>query len=57
MRAPEQVKEDVLEGYLSRRAAETIYGVMFDGELQDETLTVSSTATEKMRASLSDARS
>jgi N-methylhydantoinase B len=39
-RAPEKVLHDVLEGWVSQRAAEEIYGVRLAGSREDESLTI-----------------
>ena len=46
------VLTDVMDGYVSRDAARDTYGVIFDGEVGDETLAVSVAATTKSRANL-----
>jgi N-methylhydantoinase B len=50
------VLHDVLEGWESRDKARAIYGVMFTGEIEDETLAVNLPATEAERARLKAAR-
>jgi N-methylhydantoinase B len=53
-REPEAVRDDVLDEYVSREAAEREYGVVFLGEVEDYTLQVDIPKTnllrEKMRA-------
>ena len=51
-----RVLHDVLEGWESRDKARAIYGVMFTGEIEDETLAVNLAATEAERARLKAAR-
>jgi N-methylhydantoinase B len=51
-----RVLHDVLEGWESRDKARAIYGVMFTGEIEDETLAVNLPATEAERARLKAAR-
>ena len=51
-----RVLHDVLEGWESREKARTIYGVIFTGEIEDETLAVDSPATQAERAQLMVAR-
>ncbi len=48
-RDPERVREDVLEGYVSRAAAQEVYGVVFTGDVEDETLSVNKAATDARR--------
>jgi N-methylhydantoinase B len=48
-RDPERVLHDVREGWVSRGAAEAIYGVAFTGEVDDETLAVDAEATARLR--------
>jgi N-methylhydantoinase B len=48
----ERVHHDVLEGWVSIEQARDVYGVVFDGSPEDETLTVSQQATESQRATL-----
>ena len=55
-REPERVLVDVLEGWETRTKAHDIYGVVFTGTIDDETLTVDLAATEAQRASLRAAR-
>ncbi len=47
-----RVLHDVLEGWESRDKARDIYGVVFIGEIEDETLAVDAVATEAQRAML-----
>jgi len=49
-RSLERVHHDVLEGWESREKARDIYGVIFTGEIEDETLTVDIAATQARRA-------
>jgi N-methylhydantoinase B len=51
-----RVLHDVLEGWESRDKARAIYGVIFTGEIEDETLAVDASATEAERAQLMAAR-
>jgi N-methylhydantoinase B len=51
-REPTRVLNDVLEGYVSRDAAQALYGVVFDGQLHDETLAVSEDETLQLRENL-----
>lgn len=51
-----RVLHDVLEGWESREKARAIYGVVFTGEIEDETLAVHLPATEAERAKLRAAR-
>jgi len=51
-RSLERVHHDVLEGWESREKARDIYGVIFTGEIEDETLTVDIAATQARRAEL-----
>lgn len=46
----ELVREDVAEGYVSRRAAEEVYGVAFTGEIDDDTLAVDHDRTAALRS-------
>jgi N-methylhydantoinase B len=48
----DRVLHDVLEGWESREKARDIYGVVFTGEIEDETLAVDLAATEARRAEL-----
>jgi N-methylhydantoinase B len=49
-RDPARVLHDVLEGWESREKARDIYGVVFTGAIDDETLAVDVPATEALRA-------
>ena len=51
-----RVLHDVLEGWESRDKARAIYGVIFTGGIEDETLAVDALATEAERAQLMAAR-
>ena len=51
-----RVLHDVLEGWESREKARAIYGVVFTGEIEDETLAVDLPATQVARAQLKAAR-
>lgn len=51
-RGPDRVLHDVLEGWESREKARDVYGVVFTGEIEDETLAVDIAATEARRAEL-----
>lgn len=51
-RDPALVLEDLLEGYVSERAAGDTYGVVFTGKVEDHSLAVDSTATTERRAAL-----
>jgi N-methylhydantoinase B len=55
-REPERVIVDVLEGWETRQKAADVYGVMFTGEIDDETLAVDFAATQSRRAELRAAR-
>lgn len=55
-REPERVQDDVLEGYISRSHAEQVYGVVFDGMIEDESLKVDSGATAARRSEIHAAR-
>jgi N-methylhydantoinase B len=48
----ERVREDVLERWVTRKAAEEVYGVVFTGNEDDETLAVDLKATAARRAAL-----
>jgi N-methylhydantoinase B len=50
-RDPERVRHDVIEGWVSRHAAEEIYGVRFTGDEADGTLAVDAQATAAARGS------
>jgi N-methylhydantoinase B len=51
-RSLDRVLHDVLEGWESRDKARDIYGVIFTGEIEDETLAVDQAATAARRAEL-----
>jgi hypothetical protein len=51
-RPPARVLHDVLEGWESRQKAREIYGVIFSGEIEDETLAVDLAATDAKRKEL-----
>ncbi|MBB3899727.1 hydantoinase B/oxoprolinase family protein [Roseococcus suduntuyensis] len=51
-RGLDRVLHDVLEGWESREKARDVYGVVFTGEIEDETLAVDIAATEARRAEL-----
>jgi len=51
-----RVLHDVLEGWESRDKARAIYGVIFTGGIEDETLAVDASATREERAKLMAAR-
>jgi N-methylhydantoinase B len=51
-RDPEAARSDVMEGWVSREAAERDYGVIFDGEVDDESLAVNAEQTRKRREQL-----
>ncbi|MFQ3667240.1 MAG: hypothetical protein SNJ79_14615, partial [Sphingomonadaceae bacterium] len=48
-REPARVLHDVLEGWESRQKARDVYGVVFTGEIDDETLAVDEAATAALR--------
>ncbi len=52
-RDPDLVIEDVLNGYVTQQQAETVYGVIFSGDLKADTLTVNKLLTNTKRAQLS----
>ena len=54
-RDPQRVCKDVLEKWETIERAQDIYGVVFDGAVEDESLSVDDTATVKRRAELSAA--
>ncbi|NKB49085.1 MAG: hydantoinase B/oxoprolinase family protein [Alphaproteobacteria bacterium] len=54
-REPERVLLDVLEGWETRDKALNIYGVVFAGEIDDETLAIDLAATEARRSELKQA--
>jgi len=49
-RPPARVLHDVLEGWESREKAREVYGVVFTGAVEDETLAVDEAATAALRA-------
>jgi len=51
-RSLDRVLKDVLEGWESREKARDVYGVVFTGEIEDDTLAVDEAATEVQRAEL-----
>ena len=51
-RAVARVLHDVLEGWESRQKARDVYGVVFTGEIEDETLAVDAAATAARRIEL-----
>ncbi len=51
----ERVREDVIERWITRKAAEDVYGVVFTGVEEDETFAVDVSATTARRASLREA--
>ncbi len=51
-REPKRVLDDVLERYVSLKAARDIYGVVLSGAADDETLAIDEAATVKRRAEL-----
>lgn len=55
-REPERVLVDVLEGWETRQKAKDVYGVVFTGEIDDETLTIDAVATATRRDELRAAR-
>lgn len=55
-RDPERVREDVLERYVTPEHAAAVYGVVFSGDGDDETLRVDESATAARRAALRAAR-
>ena len=52
LRDPEDVKEDVLDEYVSQGAARSKYGVVLSGSLEEYDLTVDHAATEALRNEL-----
>jgi N-methylhydantoinase B len=54
-RDPARVLTDVLEGYESIGKARDIYGVVFTGKIEDDTLAVDAAATAARRAELAKA--
>lgn len=55
-REPASVLRDVLEGWEGRAKAETVYGVIFTGEIDDESLAVDASATQTCRREIEAAR-
>lgn len=55
-REPERVLVDVLEGWETRQKAKDVYGVVFTGEIDDETLAIDAVATATRRDELRAAR-
>lgn len=51
-RDPKRVHHDVLEGWESRRKANDIYGVVFTGEIEDDSLAIDHAATTAQRAEI-----
>ena len=51
-----RVLHDVLEGWESRDKARDVYGVLFTGAIEDDSLAVDAAATERRRAELRGAR-
>ena len=47
---PARVLEDVVEGYVTRDCAESVYGVVIAGSADDGTLSVDEAATERYRS-------
>jgi N-methylhydantoinase B len=56
-RDPERVRHDVLERWVSREQGGAVYGVVFTGSIDDETLTVDGEATRVLRERLRQANS
>ncbi|MFT4583304.1 MAG: N-methylhydantoinase B [Gammaproteobacteria bacterium] len=54
-REPERVLDDVIERYVSEHCARDIYGVMFSGSIDDDSLSVDIEATAKQREHLQTA--
>lgn len=52
----DRVLVDVLEGWETREKALDVYGVVFTGEIEDDTLAIDKAATEARRAELREAR-
>ena len=48
-REPVRVLEDVLERYISIDRAKDVYGVIFSGNIKDESLSIDITATNQFR--------
>jgi N-methylhydantoinase B len=55
-RDPRRVWHDVLEGWESRAKARDIYGVIFTGEIEDDSLAVDAAATAARRAAIAKGR-
>lgn len=55
-RDPARVLHDVLEGWESRQKARNIYGVVFTGEIEDDSLAVDAAGTAGRRLALREAR-
>jgi N-methylhydantoinase B len=53
-RDPEKVLNDVKEGWISRRRAETIYGVAITGAKENDSLVLDIAATSRFRSRLAD---
>jgi N-methylhydantoinase B len=51
-RDPERVRIDVLEGWESREKARDVYGVVFAGRIEDDSLAVDADATKARRTEL-----
>ena len=51
-RDPARVLHDVLEGWESRWKAREVYGAVFTGEIEDDSLTVDTAAAASRRAAL-----
>ena len=51
-REPEKVRDDVLDEYVSREAAEREYGVVFTGDVEDYSLEVDAAKTDALRAKM-----
>lgn len=56
-RSPEAVREDLLERFVTAEHASEVYGVVFDGCADDESLAVDQAATDARRTQLRDAQS
>jgi N-methylhydantoinase B len=57
LRDPEAVREDVLDGYVTLRAARERYGVVLTGDPEGPTLEIDHDASRRLRASLAAERS
>ena len=55
-REPDRVLDDVLERYISGDHARDVYGVVFTGHVEDETLAINPAGTEARRSELRAAR-